>query len=185
MRTRMFVLALSSFALLAGCAGQSQLKPSDGSASPIPVSFSNPDDPPKADGSEGNFWAFLIDAEGSITPTANKVDGVLESLKITAHPRSKESTQQLSSYTVCLVFELDAERWKKWQCSKLRVVNKILESGSAFTAENIRFSIPAGRQPPGDRFWLVIRVHTPNRDSSAFVYAHSQRGILVKQNDDR
>jgi hypothetical protein len=180
----MFILSLSSLALLAGCAGRWQLKPSDGSAGPIAVSISNTteDSWPGRPGDIG--WAVFIEAQASITPKDNKVDGVLETIKITANPRSK-SGEWISSYTVCLAFELDSGQWDTWRCSGLRVVNKALESGSSFSAENVRFSIPAGRQPSSDNYWLVITVHSPNRDYSAFVHAHSRRGILVRQNAER
>lgn len=178
------MLALSSLSLLSGCAGQSQLKPSDGSAGPIAVSFSNPDDPPGADGSEGRFWSFLVDAEGSVTPTANTVDGVLATLKITANPRS-ESDRLLTSYTVCLAYELTSGQWETWQCSGLRIVNKVIESGSSFTVEDFRFSIPAARQFPSENYWLVITVNSPIDGSPTLVHAHSQRGILVRQKTDQ
>lgn len=183
-RSSLFLLSLSSIALIAGCAGRSQLRPSDGSDGPIAVSISNivEDSWPGRPGDIG--WAVLIEADGSVTTRENKVDGVLETIKITANPRFK-SGEWISSYSVCLAFELDEVRWDKWQCSGLRVVNKALESGSAYTAENVRFSIPAGRQFPSDSYWLVITVHSPTRDHSAFVYAHSRRGILVRQNADR
>jgi hypothetical protein len=180
-RTRICALALST-AILAGCTGSSRLKPTDGSPLPLYFSNSNEDSWPGRPGDIG--WALQIEAKGSITPSKDRLDGVLDAIEITANPASK-SAEIVTQYIVCLAFAPDYAEWDMGTCSTPVVVDEALEGGRSYAANNARFSIPtsAGRLPA--RHWFVIRVYSPTRDGrEGYIYAHSQRGMLVGQDSE-